>query len=162
MNFRHKFIQIILILFFTITIDQITKNIAYQELFLLKKIIHLTEYLSLRPVWNSGISFGMLQDYGNFGRFTFTIIAVIISIWLIWNSIYLKTISSIGYNLIAGGALGNAIDRIIYGKVIDFIDLHYLDNHWPAFNFADSFIFIGVTLFLYNEISFSKVKKNDN
>ena len=108
---------------------------------------------------NNGISFGMFQDFGDYGRFTFTIIAFIISVWLIWSSINLQRLSSIGYILIAGGALGNATDRIIHGKVIDFIDFHYLDMHWPAFNFADSFIFIGVALFLYNEFFLSKVTK---
>ena len=159
MFFKPKFLKIITILFFTILIDQITKSFAYKELFLTGQIIYVNDFLSLRPVWNNGISFGMFQDFGNYGRFTFTIIAILISVWLIWSSINLQKLSSIGYILIAGGALGNATDRIIYGKVIDFIDFHYLDMHWPVFNFADTFIFIGVSLFLYNEFFLSKEKK---
>ena len=159
MFFKQKFLKIIIILFFTISIDQLSKSIAYKKLFLKDNIIYINEFLSLTPVWNKGISFGMFQDFGDYGRFTFTIIAFIISVWLIWSSINLQRLSSIGYILIAGGALGNATDRIIHGKVIDFIDFHYLDMHWPAFNFADSFIFIGVALFLYNEFFLSKVTK---
>lgn len=157
---KNKLIEILLILLFTIIIDQITKLIAYRELFLMQKIIYVSDYLSFRPVWNNGISFGMFQNFGNYGRFLFTTIAILISIWLILSSINLQKFSSIGYNLIAGGALGNAIDRIIHGKVIDFIDFHYSEIHWPAFNFADSFIFIGVILFLYSEY-FLKGRKND-
>ena len=159
MFFKQKFLKIIIILFFTISIDQLSKSIAYKELFLKDNIFYINEFLSLTPVWNKGISFGMFQDFGDYGRFTFTIIAFIISVWLIWSSINLQRLSSIGYILIAGGALGNATDRIIYGKVIDFIDFHYLDMHWPVFNFADTFIFIGVSLFLYNEFFLSKATK---
>ena len=108
---KYKLIEILVILLFAISIDQLTKTIAYHELFLLKKVVHVSNFLSLRPVWNNGISFGMFQDFGNYGRFTFTIIAIIISAWLIYSSINLQKFSSVGYNLIAGGALGNAIDR---------------------------------------------------
>ena len=112
----------------------------------LRKIIN--HYLNFRPVWNDGISFGMLQGYGNLGRVIFIVIALIISLWIIIYSKKLNTIGFVGYNMIAGGAIGNVIDRFIHGKVIDFIDVHYKAYHWPAFNMADSFIFIGV---LFNE-----------
>ena len=123
---KRKYIRIFFILLLVISIDQVTKIIAYQQLFLENKVIHINTILSFRPVWNNGISFGMFQDFGNYGRFTFTIIAILISVWLIWSSINLQRLSSIGYILIAGGALGNATDRIIHGKVIDLIDSHYL------------------------------------
>ena len=67
------------------------------------------------------------------------------------SSIKLPRYSSLGFILIASGAIGNAIDRILYGKVVDFIDFHIEDLHWPAFNLADTIIFIGATLFLYNQ-----------
>ena len=102
----------------------------------------------------------MLQGYGNFSRVAFIIIALIISLWIIIYSKKLNTIGFIGYNMIAGGAIGNVIDRIVHGKVIDFIDVHYKAYHWPAFNMADSFIFIGVLLFLYDEFIVIRGKKN--
>ena len=74
---KSKYIRILFILLLVILIDQITKIIAYQQLFLENKIIHINTILSLRPVWNDGISFGMFQDFGNYGRFTFSIIAII-------------------------------------------------------------------------------------
>ena len=71
--------------------------------------------------------------------------------WLIFSSFKLPRYSSLGFIFIASGAIGNAIDRIIYGKVVDFIDFHIEDLHWPAFNLADTIIFIGAFLFLYNQ-----------
>tara|TARA_B100001996_G_C18521063_1_gene539270 strand:+ start:286 stop:774 length:489 start_codon:yes stop_codon:yes gene_type:complete len=161
MDNKRKYIRIFFILLLVISIDQVTKIIAYQQLFLENKVIHINTILSFRPVWNNGISFGMFQDFGNYGRFTFSIIAIIISCWLIWSSIKINKFSAIAYLLIAGGALGNVLDRIFHGKVVDFIDFHYYNWHWPAFNFADSFIFIGVALYIYSEFILSKEKNND-
>ena len=160
MNIKKFIISVSLILSLTTFIDQITKYIAFMFLFKDKQVLIINHYLNFRPVWNDGISFGMLQGYGNFGRVSFIIIALIISLWIIIYSKKLNTIGFIGYNMIAGGAIGNIIDRVIHGKVIDFIDFHYKEYHWPAFNMADSFIFIGVLLFIYSELIVSKGKKN--
>ncbi len=156
---KKKYLETIFLLLFTIGLDQISKFIAFKVLFLKNQIIYVNSFLSMRPVWNKGISFGMFQDSGNLGKFLFTFIAISISIWLIWSSRKLSKFSSLGYILIAGGALGNALDRIFHGKVIDFIDLHYLNWHWPTFNIADSFIFLGVVIFLINELFFNKGKE---
>ena len=160
MNLKKFIISVILILSLTIFLDQITKYIAFIVLFKEKQVLVINHYLNFRPVWNDGISFGMLQGYGNFGRISFIIIAISISLWIILYSRKLNIIGFVGYNMIAGGALGNVIDRLIHGKVIDFIDLHYKEYHWPTFNMADSFIFIGVLLFIYNELTVFKGKKN--
>ena len=160
MNLKQFIIGVILILSLTILLDQLTKYIAFIVLFKEKQVLIINHYLNFRPVWNDGISFGMLQGYGNFGRISFIIIAISISLWIILYSRKLNIIGFVGYNMIAGGALGNVIDRLIHGKVIDFIDLHYKEYHWPTFNMADSFIFIGVLLFIYNELIVFKGKKN--
>ncbi len=160
MNLKKFIIGVIFILSLTILLDQLTKYIAFIVLFKDKQVLIINHYLNFRPVWNDGISFGMLQGYGNFGRISFIIIAISISLWIILYSRKLNIIGFVGYNMIAGGALGNVIDRLIHGKVIDFIDLHYKEYHWPTFNMADSFIFIGVLLFVYNELIVLKGKKN--
>ena len=160
MSLKKFIISVVLILSITITLDQLTKYIAFINLFKYKQVLIINNFLNFRPVWNDGISFGMLQGYGNFSRVAFIIIALIISVWIIIYSKKLNTIGFIGYNMIAGGAIGNVIDRVIYGKVIDFIDVHYREYHWPTFNIADSFIFVGVLLFLYNELVVSRGKKN--
>ena len=160
MNLKKFIIGVILILSLTILLDQLTKYIAFIVLFKEKQVLIINHYLNFRPVWNDGISFGMLQGYGNFSRISFIIIAISISLWIILYSRKLNIIGFVGYNMIAGGAIGNVIDRVIHGKVIDFIDVHYKEYHWPTFNIADSFIFIGVLLFIYNELIFFKGKKN--
>ena len=132
--------------------DYVSKLWAIENLFMQYRSIELTSFLSMTPVWNSGISFGFFQDSGELGRYGFTGFAFGVSIWLIYSSIKLPRYSSLGFILIASGAIGNAIDRILYGKVVDFIDFHIEDLHWPAFNLADTIIFIGAILFLYNQI----------
>ena len=160
MNLKKFIIGVILILFLTILLDQLTKYIAFIVLFKEKQVLIINHYLNFRPVWNDGISFGMLQGYGNTGRVTFIIIASIISLCIIKFSKKLNIIGFTGYNMIAGGAIGNILDRVVHGKVVDFIDVHYKEYHWPAFNMADSFIFIGVLLFIYSEFIVVRGKKN--
>ena len=140
---------IVLILF--IFLDYVSKRWAIENLFNQLKSIEITSFLSMTPVWNSGVSFGFFQNSGDIGRYFFTIFAFAVSIWLILSSFKLPRYSSLGFILIASGAIGNAIDRIIYGKVVDFIDFYLNDLHWPAFNLADTVIFIGASLFLYNQ-----------
>ena len=160
MNFKKFIISVFLTLSITIILDQLTKYFAFIVLFKDKQVLVINNFLNFRPVWNDGISFGMLQGHGNFGRVAFIIIALIISLWIIIYSKKLNIIGFIGYNMIAGGAIGNVIDRVIHGKVIDFIDFHFRGYHWPTFNIADSFIFIGVLLFIYNELIVIRSKKH--
>ena len=143
--------NLILIFLIFIFFDYVSKLWAIENLFMQYRSIELTSFLSMTPVWNSGISFGFFQDSGELGRYGFTGFAFVVSIWLIYSSIKLPRYSSLGFILIASGAIGNAIDRILYGKVVDFIDFHIEDLHWPAFNLADTIIFIGAILFLYNQ-----------
>ena len=144
-------INLLLIFITFIFLDYISKLWAIENLFIEYKSIQLTSFLSMTPVWNSGISFGFLQDLGEPGRYGLTIFAFVVSIWLILSSFKLPRYSSLGFVLIASGAIGNAIDRIIYGKVVDFIDFYIQDLHWPAFNLADTIIFIGACVFLFSQ-----------
>ena len=144
-------INLLLIFLIFIFFDYISKLWAIENLFMKYRSIELTSFLSMTPVWNSGISFGFFEDSGELGRYGFTGFAFGVSIWLIYSSIKLHRYSSLGFILIASGAIGNAIDRILYGKVVDFIDFHIEDLHWPAFNVADTIIFVGAILFLYNQ-----------
>ena len=144
--------KLIIILIIFIILDYLTKQWAIANLFNEARSIVITPFLSMTPVWNSGISVGFFQNYGNFGRYTLTIFALSVSVWLILSSFKLPIFSSLGFVLIASGAIGNAIDRIIFGKVVDFIDFHLNDFFWPVFNLADTIIFIGAILFLFNQI----------
>ena len=143
--------KLFLILIIFIFLDYISKLWALENLFVKYQSIELTSFLSMTPVWNSGISFGFFHNSGEIGRYVFTAFAFLVSVWLIFSSFKLPRYSSLGFILIASGAIGNAIDRIIYGKVVDFVDFHIDDLHWPAFNLADTIIFIGACLFLFNQ-----------
>lgn len=109
--------------------------------------IIITPYFSLVMVWNTGISFGMLagENGGNPG----VLIAIALSIvaMLLW---WLKSAASrwniCAVGLVVGGALGNVVDRVRFGAVADFFDVHAAGWYWPAFNIADSTIFIGVVM----------------
>jgi signal peptidase II len=102
-------------------------------------------------VHNTGAAFSFLSDAGGWQRWLFAGLAVgmsvVISVWLT----RLKeneTLIAVALSLILGGAIGNLIDRLAYGYVIDFLDVYYETWHWPAFNIADSAITVGVVLML--------------
>lgn len=121
----------------------------------------ITSFFSLVKVWNKGVSFGMLNnlDYGKYIilAVNFSILFVLF-IWLYRNKI---TYVSVAIGLIIGGALGNIIDRIFHHAVADFLDFHIGTYHWPAFNLADSAVFVGVVLLLL-EGFFVKANQENN
>ena len=97
---------------------------------------------------NKGVSFGLLSELNI--TFLLGIISLIVSgyiIFLMYKS--QRTTELVALSMILGGALGNGVDRINNLYVIDFIDIYYKGFHWPAFNFADSFITVGALIFFY-------------
>ena len=121
--------------------------------------MQLLSFLNIVFVRNTGVSFGMFSEWGILGRYFFSIFSIVVGCFLILLAIFSDTKAfRISLGLISAGALGNAIDRVYFGGVIDFIDFFIYNFHWPAFNFADIFITIGVVLLLFDNI-FNK--KND-
>ena len=120
----------------------------------------VTSFLNFEYVWNQGISFGFFSDW-EYSNLVFIVIASLIAWYFIslFNKEHNKSMKY-SYIFIIGGAAGNIVDRIRYGAVYDFIDFHIFDYHWPAFNFADTYITVGGFLLLTNLFS-SKVKKNE-
>ena len=120
--------------------------------------IKIFDFFSLVYVWNRGVSFGMFNHLEQ-SQLIFSIIqggiALGLSFWLYTNE---KKHFAIALGLIIGGALGNVIDRIKNGAVADFLDFHIAIYHWPAFNLADSCVFIGVVILLFDEILFKEKK----
>ena len=115
--------------------------------------IKLLSLLNIVYVRNTGISFGMFSEGGLLGRYFFSTLSIVVGIFLIVLAIFSKKkILRISLILVAAGALGNAIDRIYFGGVIDFIDFFIYNFHWPAFNFADIFITLGVIILLFDNI----------
>ncbi len=103
-------------------------------------------------VHNTGAAFSMLNDAGGWQRWLFSAIAVIASVWIVWllRSHHRQQLFCLALALILGGALGNLMDRIAYGYVVDFLDFHWDSHHFPAFNVADSAISCGAALMLWD------------
>ncbi len=118
--------------------------------------IYLNQYLSFVYVSNNGISFGLFNNFA-YGKIIFAILQGGIAFVLLFFMIISKHFHlTIAFSLIIGGAFGNVIDRLQNGGVTDFIDVHINNYHWPAFNVADSAIFIGVMILLYHEFFLKK------
>ena len=138
-------------IFLTVLIaDQVTKQIMLALIFDPPRWIEIAAILNFVPVWNRGMSFGMLADGGMLVSIGLTSLAMAVSAWLFLMAPGFAQTQRLAAPLIAGGAIGNAIDRLRFGKVVDFIDLHYAGLHWPAFNLADAAITIGAVLWGYS------------
>jgi signal peptidase II len=152
-NNRQTFLLWLGLSSFILILDQLTKVIAKNSLF--EGVSQpITSFINWTLVYNSGAAFSFLAQAGGWQRWFFTsvgIIAALIMIWLIRKNSH-QTIFSLALSLVLSGAIGNVIDRIIYGAVVDFVDVHYMGWHWPAFNIADSAISIGVILLIVDEI----------
>lgn len=133
-----------------ILLDQLSKQLATSMLQLHTPVAVLPSF-SLTLMHNTGAAFSFLSQAGGWQRWFFTALALIISVVLLRWLTQLKTHEhglAIALSLVLGGAIGNVWDRILYGHVIDFIDIHYRNWHWPAFNIADSAITVGAVLLL--------------
>ena len=132
-----------------IIFDQLSKQWALENIFNTQQIIEINSFFNLVPVWNKGISFGLLSNIVDI-NFFMIIITTIISILLVsWFFLTKNKMLSLSLALIISGAIGNLIDRFRHEAVVDFIDIHISNYHWPAFNFADSYITIGAFLYIY-------------
>jgi signal peptidase II len=117
------------------------------------RIIPLTSFFNLVLTWNNGISFGLFNNNGDYNALILSILALAIVIFLHFWLIKAETnYIAIGLGLIIGGALGNVIDRLIHGAVIDFLDFYISSFHWPAFNVADSCITIGAVILIFDSL----------
>lgn len=134
--------------FLILVADQATKYAVHTGLPYGASIPY-TAFFNLVHLWNTGAAFSFLADAGGWQRYFLSATALVISVVLAWmlTSPRVKT-EATGYSLVLGGALGNVVDRIHRGYVVDFLDFHWQNMHWPAFNIADISIFIGVMLLI--------------
>ncbi len=134
-----------------IVLDQITKLMIAGTLELHQRITVIPGFFNLTLAYNEGAAFSFLSDAGGWQRWFFTALAIVVAAILV---VWLKRLtpadkgSAIALALIIGGALGNLIDRLLYGHVIDFIHWYYKSYYWPSFNIADSAITVGATLLI--------------
>jgi len=135
-----------------IILDQCTKYLIIKSFALHQSLDLIEHYLTIVHIRNKGIAFGLLAEQGGGTRTIFLIITSLFAIAFIF---YLlsslkdrQTYATVTLALILGGAIGNLIDRIRWGEVVDFIYVHWYQYYWPAFNCADSAISIGLVLLI--------------
>jgi signal peptidase II len=107
---------------------------------------------------NTGAAFSFLSDFGGLQRWLFSLIALVASVWIVWllRKHSHQTLFAFGLSMILGGALGNLIDRVAYGHVIDFLLFHWDAHIFPAFNLADSAITCGAALLIWDSFTEKK------
>jgi signal peptidase II len=110
---------------------------------------NVTSFFNIVLIYNRGMSFGLFNGAGGLNALLFTLVAAaIVTVLIYWLSRTESPLLAVAIGLIIGGAIGNVIDRIRLGAVVDFLDFHAGSWHWPAFNIADSAICIGVAVML--------------
>ncbi len=136
-------------------VDQVSKVTVASSMHLYESIA-LVPSFQLTYVHNPGAAFSFLSDAGGWQRWFFialsSVVSVLISIWLVRLPAALRW-QATGLALVLGGAVGNLVDRVLYGYVIDFLDVYYRSWHWPAFNVADAAITIGAVILLVDSFS---------
>ncbi|MGD0021238.1 MAG: signal peptidase II [Smithellaceae bacterium] len=136
-----------------IVLDQITKAVITEKLFMYGSYKVIDGFFSLVYVMNPGAAFGFLAGAPEMFRYLFfisiTVLAILLIIYYILKSKSQDVLMVISLTLIFGGAVGNLIDRIRFGAVVDFLDFYIGTRHWPAFNAADSAISIGAVLMIW-------------
>jgi signal peptidase II len=147
-----------------IILDQLTKWLAEAAL-LPYQPVPVMPMFNLTLAYNTGAAFSFLSDAGGWQRWFFislTLVVVSVLFSWIWRMRAEERLHAISISLILGGAIGNLIDRVWLGHVIDFLDVYYKTYHWPIFNIADSAITIGVILLIIELFFFSSANKADD
>ncbi len=136
-----------------ILLDQVTK-ITLSRVLMYGQSEPVTHFFNLVMVYNKGAAFSFLADQPGWQRYFFSALSIGASAFTLWllHRHATQRLFCWALSLILGGAIGNLIDRLAYGHVIDFLDFHVAGWHWPAFNVADSAITIGVLLFILDEL----------
>ncbi len=153
MKTKVNYLYAIAITSLSVIFDQFSKSIILNNLYNLPLKNFIFNGLNIVYVENKGVSFGMLSEYDI--PFFLGIISLLVSIYILFLIIKSDSrLEIVSLSMILGGALGNGFDRLVNGYVVDFIDFYYKNFHWPAFNFADTFITIGAILFFFNVFRF--------
>ena len=156
-----RFIWISVIVF---VLDQWSKQavVAAMDLY---QSTQLTSFFNLTYVHNYGAAFSFLYDAGGWQRYFLSVIALVVSVLILWwlrQTTKQQVLLPVAFSFILGGALGNVFDRLLHGYVIDFLDFYYGSYHWPAFNVADSAIFIGAALLIIDMFKNKEANKLDD
>jgi len=138
---------------FVIVLDQLSKGWITNH-FIFGESLTVLSVFDLVLAHNTGAAFSFLSDAGGMQRWLFGIIAIVASVWIVWllRRHSMQTLFALALSMILGGALGNLIDRIAYGYVVDFLHFHWNEHYFPAFNIADSAITCGAFLLILDSL----------
>ena len=139
--------------------DQISKTAIRSTMTLYESITVIPGFFHLTYITNDGMAFGINFPFGIYIFSTISIILTVILFWYLWTIREENIILRSGVALILAGAIGNLIDRLFLGEVVDFLDFMIGDLHWYVFNFADSFVTIGMGIILYDAIILEKKRQ---
>lgn len=140
-------------------VDTVSKEIVL-DVFRDPHVIEVTPFFNLLLVWNRGVSFGMFSSGSGWGPIALLLVAaVVVAALVIWLWRTPSRWAALAIGLVVGGAIGNALDRIRHGAVVDFLDFHAAGWHWPAFNAADCAICVGAALLVVESL-FTPGKKS--
>ena len=160
-NLKNYYLNLVILLI-VFVLDRITK------LYILKLVevensvdLYITSYLNLFLIWNKGIAFGLFSIDESIIYNSITILIGLIIVTILYMMLKNNNVQRYFFALIAGGALGNLYDRVVYTAVPDFIDLHFYGFHWFVFNIADIFITIGVFCLILVELFINNKNKNE-
>ena len=139
--------------------DQISKTVIRSTMTLYESITVIPGFFHLTYITNDGMAFGINFPFGIYIFSTISIILTVILFWYLWTIREENIIVRSGVAMILAGAIGNLIDRLLLGEVVDFLDFMIGDLHWYVFNFADSFVTIGMGIILYDAIILEKKRQ---
>ena len=152
---KYFFVIAIVVMF----LDRLAKRAVAGNIALGHNVVVIPGFFQLTHVQNTGAAFGLFADSPASWKIgalvSFSVLALIVVSALLWKNSHSLSTTTIGLSLILGGAMGNLWDRMMTGRVVDFLDFYVGSYHWPAFNVADSAIVIGAAL-LISEIFFAK------
>ena len=140
--------------------DQISKILIRINMSLYESIPVITNFFNLTYVTNDGMAFGINFPFGIYIFSTISLIFTVFLFWYLWTIKEEGIVIRTGVALIIAGAVGNLIDRIFLGSVVDFLDFMIGNYHWYVFNFADSYVTVGMGFILYDSFFLEPKKEN--
>ena len=139
--------------------DQVSKTIVVKTMSLYESVPIIQNFFNFTYITNDGMAFGINFPFGYFIFTTVSILLTAFLFWYLWSVRNHSIIIRLGIGLIIAGAIGNLIDRIFLGEVIDFLDFMIGDFHWYVFNLADSYVTVGMGLVLFDSIVLEKKRE---
>ena len=144
---------------FLVLADQISKAIIRQNMNLYESIVVIPSFFHITYITNDGMAFGINFPFGIYVFSAISVVFTLVLLWYLWTIKDQDFIIRAGIGLIIAGAVGNLIDRLFLGKVVDFLDFMIGDLHWYVFNFADSYVTVGMCIMLYDSLVLEKKRE---